>query len=103
MRRPLTLALCLVALGTVAGRADSDKKGAAKGNEVEVRFGDGSKVRMLLLQDSVEIVTKYGKLLVPTADIRGIDLGVHLPEGAEEKIDKAIKRLNGTSFKDRDA
>jgi hypothetical protein len=103
MRRQLTLALGFIALGAVAGRADTDKKGAARPNAVEVRFGDGSKVRMLLLQDSVEIVTRYGKLLVPTADIRGIDLGVHLPEGAEEKIEKAIKRLGGTSFKDRDA
>jgi hypothetical protein len=99
----MTLALCLVVLGAAAAPADTPKKGAYKPTEVEVRFGDGSKVRMLLLQENVEIVTKYGKLLVPTADIRGIDFGLHLPEGTEEKIDAALKRLGSKSFKERDA
>src|SRR5262245_61461894 len=104
MRRQLRWAVLLLAFGAGAGYADNEKtKDAPKGNEVEVRFADGSKVRMLLLQDSVEIVTKYGKLLVPTADIRGIDLGVHLPEGTQEKIDDALKRLGSPSFKVRDA
>jgi hypothetical protein len=81
---------------------DGKEKGAAKNNEVEVRFGDGSNVRMLMLQESIDVETKYGKLTVPTRDIRGIDLGIHLPEGAAAKIEAAIKRLNSPSFKERD-
>jgi hypothetical protein len=103
MRRHVTWACGLLLLASGAGPADTPKKPAAKPDEVEVRFGDGSKVRMLMLQDTVEIVTKYGKLQVPTSDIRGIDLGVHLPEGMEERINKAIKRLNNPLFRDRDA
>lgn len=104
MRRQLSWAFCLVVVGAGASHADNEKKpDAPKPNEVEVRFGDGSKVRMLLLQESVEIVTRYGKLAVPTSDIRGIDLGVHLPDGTQEKIDAALKRLSSPSFKERDA
>jgi len=83
-----------------AKKADDKKDGST--NEVEVRFGDGSTVRMLLLQESIEIVTKYGKLNVPTKDIRGIDLGLHLPKGMDERIDGLIKKLNSSSFKERD-
>jgi hypothetical protein len=101
MRCQLILAFGLVALP--AARAGTEAKKATKPTEVEVRFGDGSKVRMLLLQESIEIVTKYGKLQVPTSDIRDIDVGIHLPEGVEEKIEKALQRLGGKAFKDRDA
>jgi hypothetical protein len=104
MRRYVTWAFTLLLLGatgpTFGGGA---KKPAARPNEVEVRFGDGSKVRMQLLQESLEIVTKYGKLVVPTDDVRGIDFGVHLPDGVEEQIKAAIGRLGSTSFKERDA
>jgi hypothetical protein len=100
--------LVLVLLGPGLLFAGGDKKpapgkqDAGKPNEVEVRFGDGSNVRMLLLQESIDVETKYGKLNVPTRDIRGIDLGVHLPEGAAEKIEAAIKRLSSPAFKERD-
>src|SRR5262249_51568619 len=59
-------------------------------------------VRMLLLQESIDVVTKFGKLSVPTSQIRGIDLGVHLPEGMEQKIEDCIRRLNSDKFKERD-
>jgi len=99
----MMIALCLVGLIALPNLAGQETKKAMKPTEVEVRFGDGSKVRMQLLQDSIEIVTKYGKLLVPASDIRDIDVGFHLPEGVPEQIEKALTRLNGKSFKDRDA
>ena len=48
------------------------------------------------------MATKYGKLSVPASDIVRIDLGIRLPEGAGEKIDKAIKQLGSTQFKERE-
>jgi len=82
---------------------EGTKKDPIKPGEVEARFGDGSAVRMIMLQESIEIVTKFGKLSVPTAEIRHIDLGIHLPEGVDKKIDAALKRLGSEVFKDRDA
>lgn len=68
----------------------------------EVRFADGSVVRMNIMQESIEITTKYGKLQVPTDDIRRIDMGLHIPPGIEQQIESAIRNLSSESFKQRE-
>jgi hypothetical protein len=68
----------------------------------EVRFGDGSLVRMTILQDDVEVMTKYGKLTVPFREIRRIDFGLHLPDGVGDHIDLSIKQLGSETYKERD-
>jgi hypothetical protein len=83
--------------------AQAGKKKGPAPNEVEVRLADGSRVRMTILQDSLEMVTKFGKLTVPTIDIRRIEFGIRPPEAVAKKIDDAIKRLGGESFKEREA
>ena len=50
----------------------------------------------------VEIVTKFGKLQVPMTEVRKIDLGVHLADGVEEKIQAAMKKLGSENFKERE-
>lgn len=71
-------------------------------NFAEVRFGDGSLVRMTLLQDSIEVMTRYGKLNIPIQEIRRIDFGLHLPEGVGDKIDNCIRLLGSETFRERD-
>lgn len=100
MRCSPVLLLAFLAFVPSAIRADDDK---AKNKEVEVKFIDGSTVRMVLAQESIDVVTKYGKLTVPVSEIRGIDLGLHQPEGMEAKIDVLVKQLGSDKFKDRDA
>jgi hypothetical protein len=68
----------------------------------EVRFNDGSLVRMCILQDSVEVMTKYGRLTVPLADIRRIDLGLHLPAGLDQQLDQSIRLLASNAYKERE-
>src|SRR5262245_35856930 len=70
-------------------------------NETEVLFANGSLVRMQLLQEAIEVETRYGKLTIPCKEIRRVDFGVHLPEGAEQQIDAAIKKLASPHFKHR--
>jgi hypothetical protein len=104
-RAAWVLAGFVFAIGGIHGQTQSQVKGEAKkdkANEVEVRFADGSNVRMVLIQESIDVVTSFGKLTVPTSSIRGIDFGVHLPEGMEQRIETCIRRLNGEKFKDRD-
>src|SRR5262250_1406793 len=62
-------------------------------NLAEVRFGDGSLVRVTILQDDLEVMTKYGKLTIPLREIRRIDFGLHLPDGVGQQIDQSIKLL----------
>jgi hypothetical protein len=68
----------------------------------EVRFTDESIVRMAILQEHLEIATKYGKLIIPTSDITKVDFGVHVPKELESKIAKAIEDLGSDVYKTRE-
>lgn len=69
----------------------------------DVRLDDGSTVRVTLQQPSIEIMTKYGKLVVPVADIRRIEFGLHVPADQQAAITANIKRLGSIVHKERDA
>src|SRR4051794_1367538 len=60
-----------------APSAVAQEKPAAKapGGAIEVRFADESHVKMTLETTSIDVVTRYGKLTVPTSDIRRIEFG----------------------------
>ncbi len=104
MRSPvpatLAITLALPALA-VAQEPAPVKDPAAK--IAEVRFADGSVVRMSLLQDQVEILTRYGKLSVPVRDIRRIDFGLHVPSTLGEQITSSIKLLGSEVYRDRES
>jgi hypothetical protein len=113
--RILTLLAVGLALSMMAPEApqgpskkDGDKvvaksvKEAAPPREVEVHYGNGSRVITVLLEEKIEIVTEYGKLSIPPKDILGVDFGVHVPEGVAAKVADAIKQLSSNSFKQRE-
>jgi len=87
----------------VALSQDSVSKKEAAPNEVEAHFGNGSVIRMTLLQDSIDVQTRFGKLTVPTREIRRIDFGVHLPEGVDQKVEASIRKLGADDYRDREA
>jgi hypothetical protein len=95
----LTLVLSLPALGTAQEPANT-KEPTAK--IAEVRFADGSVVRMSLLQENLDVMTRYGKLTIPVGEIRRIEFGMHLPGGLSEQINTSIKLLGSEVFRDRD-
>ena len=97
---PAAAALALL-LSAVAPAAEPTS--ASDPSPVEVRFADGSVVRMTLLEPAVEIATRYGKLSVPVAEVRRIDFGFRYPEGVEKRIDEAILRLGNGNFRIREA
>src|SRR5262249_25287866 len=79
------------------------KKSAEVPGAAEVRFADGSTVRMVLTQSTVDVVTRYGKLSVPVADVRKIEFGLRYPEAVQSRIDAEIPRLASDDAKARDA
>lgn len=87
---------------TSAQTQKKEKKPPPNPNEVEVRLHDGSRVRMIIQQESLDIVTKFGKLTVPTLEIRRIEFGVRPSEDVAKKIDDAIRRLGHENFKERE-
>lgn len=70
--------------------------------DVEILFLNGSKIRVLIETEKLEIASIYGKLTVPIQDVLSIEFGLHYPEGAVEKIDAAIKNLGSGDFRIRE-
>jgi hypothetical protein len=105
----MALTRCLVALpvlclGALAhGQAVQDpKKVDDPVEQSEVRFTDDSVVRMFILQERLEVVTKYGKLSIPVADILKVDFGIHVSEELQKKIAQAIEELGSENYKTRE-
>jgi hypothetical protein len=91
--------------GAVSGGGDKGVKAPAAPTGpglVEVRFTNGSVVVMTMLQDQIEIVTEYGKLIVPPRDIRQIEFGLHLTDEEKRKLDEAVQHLGSTSNQERE-
>ncbi|MBM3995086.1 MAG: hypothetical protein FJ303_13175 [Planctomycetes bacterium] len=70
--------------------------------DCEVYFLNGSKVRLVLQSEKLEVATAYGRLSVPVKDIRAIEFGLHYPDGLEAKIEAAIKNLGNTAYGERE-
>lgn len=68
----------------------------------DLHFHDGSILRVALEEPNVTVQTRYGKLTVPLAEVRRIDLGLHFPAGAEAKIRQAVSSLSSTLHRDRE-
>ncbi len=100
------LAVALVVAGITVGQ-EKDAKTAAGPRPhpypVEVRFADDSTVKAALLDKSVEVVTRYGKLTVPVEEIRSIHLGLHVSAETAKQIDAAIARLGSPEYAQREA
>jgi hypothetical protein len=82
-----------------SGGSDKDKPPAA----VEVRFVDGSTLKLAVLDERLELNTPYGKLQIPVADIRQIDFGRRIAEEDARRIEAAVALLGSTDFHRRKA
>ena len=108
MRRLVLLAVTAAGLvGVAPAKAPPDnsapKTPAADGPpEFEARFADDSSVRLTVLDPAVAVTTKYGKLTIPVADVKRVDLGFRYPEGVEAKVEAAAADLGSPGFRSRE-
>src|SRR5207253_9408714 len=49
-----------------------------------------------------EVLTRYGKLSIPMAEVQRIEFGVHLPPDLEIKVESAILKLASVQYAERD-
>lgn len=68
------------------------------GVEVEAKCVDDSTLKIRLLDDKLELVTKYGYLQIAVADVRRIDFAHRCPSEVAEKIALAISKLGHPDF-----
>ncbi len=111
MPRTGSLVLLLVALAAApvcAGAPEppapktSPAKPADEGGEIEVRYIDDSAMKLKLLDDKLELVTKHGILRVAVADVRKIEFATRVPPDIAEKVALAVANLNHSDFKTRE-
>ncbi|HZZ78052.1 MAG TPA: hypothetical protein VFE62_06020, partial [Gemmataceae bacterium] len=100
-RTPVVAALFFVLAASSRSPAQESTT-SQRPNLAEVRFGDGSVVRMTLLQENLEVQTKYGKLSIPLQEVRRVEFGLHVPPDVNQQINQSIKRLASDVYKERD-
>lgn len=71
--------------------------------DVEVKYIDESTMKLKLLDDKLELSTKYGVLQIAVADVRRIEFASRVPADVAEKVMLAIAKLNHSDFKVREA
>jgi hypothetical protein len=72
------------------------------GTTVEVRFHDGSTLKLAVREEKIELQTAYGKLQIPVSEISRIEFGMRLPKETMEKIQISIDALNSEQPKERE-
>ncbi len=100
--RLLSVGFLILAGATTIAAADPPKR-KYDPRKVEVVFADGSTVKMTIVQENVEITSRYGKFKVPVEDIVRIEFGFRYPEGVEQRVSAAIAGLGDSTFKKREA
>src|SRR5579859_5474098 len=85
-----------------AGPAE-DVKPASKPAEIAAYFHDGTVIHRAVVRESIEIMTRYGKLAVPVGEVRRIEFGHRVSDEVAQKIEDAIKRLGHEQFPQREA
>jgi hypothetical protein len=70
--------------------------------EVEVKCTDDSVMKLKLLDEKLELVTKFGVLHVPVSEIRRIDFANRVPVETAEKVMLAVSKLNNADFRVRE-
>jgi hypothetical protein len=107
MLRCFTLAVAATALAVPLAAAPApvdDKASKDKTTDLppELRFADSSAVRLALLQDHIEVQTRYGKLVVPLADVRSIEFALRVPADTSRKLEAAVAALGSEDFRTRE-
>src|SRR5438046_804164 len=100
----LLTALLLTLAAPVARPSEKDVKSepAAGSDLAQIRFADGSNFRVALLQPSIEVQTKYGKLTIPMNEVRSVEFGLRVPEDIQRRLDAAAAGLTSEDFQQRE-
>jgi hypothetical protein len=82
-------------------KEDAPKVEKKTSEDLIMQFHDGTSIRLVPLDKQLEVITKYGKLTVPTIDVRRIEFGLHVPEDTAKQLDELMKELESTDAQTR--
>lgn len=72
------------------------------GTAVEVRCVDDSTLKLRLLDEKLELVTRFGTLQIPAAEVQRIEFATRLPAGMGDKIAAAVAALGSPEYRVRE-
>lgn len=102
----LRTVLCAALAGLCAASVTFSEEGTSakedKPISADIRLGDGSLVRTRLLDDTLDVMTKYGKLSIPFREIYRIDVGLHVMPEKQQEIVQAIAALGSAVYRERE-
>lgn len=102
MPRLLLLAPLFCAVAVAAPVPAPEPPAPPAGVAVEAVGVDDSVLKLQLLDDKLELVTKYGPLSVPAADVRKIEFAHRCPPDVQADIAKHLSNLGHADFKIRE-
>jgi hypothetical protein len=70
---------------------------------IEAHFCDGSNMKVIVREERLELVTAYGNLSIPMADICRIDFGFRIDAKTAKRVNDAIATLGSGDNKAREA
>jgi hypothetical protein len=79
------------------------KRATARSAVVEVRYIDGSTMKLTLLEECIEFNTPNGKLLIPVRDVQRIEVAFRIPDEVARRIEAAVADLGKEDFHRREA
>ena len=100
-RRPRLLLLAAISV-TAVSMADPapprpDEK-PAKGVAVEIALEDDGRLKALLLDESITLITPYGRLQIPSGEIETVEFATRLSETLDKQVGRAVLELGDREF-----
>ncbi len=92
-----------VLLGCSLAPAADDKPVVPPPPEYDCRFDDGSVVRLTVGASVLTVDSKFGRMTVPLAEVKKVEMGFRYPAGVQAKVRQAVEDLGSTNFRTREA
>lgn len=90
--------------GPVARAADPApaRKAATPNAAVQVNLADESTLKVALRDEQIELETRYGKLVIPAADLTRVEFRTRIPPGDARRAEAAVGGLGSKEFRERE-
>ncbi len=97
-------AVLLATLGFLvygAGTA-SEPKNITPPAPVAIQFHNGTLIKEATIEGTIEIMTRYGKFVIPSQDIRRVEFGFRLLDEDRRVLDQALQQLKRDNYEQRE-
>lgn len=97
-------AAILTTLGVLVSSAGpaAEPKNMTPPAVVAIQFHNGTLIKEAAIEGTIEIMTRYGKFVIPSQDIRRIEFGFRLLDEERRLLEQALQQLMKDNFEQRE-